>query len=212
MVESFDDAASLRDESHPVEVVSSERAFAGKVWDIRRETFRYGDGEVVREFVDHTGAVAVLALDADERVLLIQQYRHPIGERDWELPAGLLDITGEDPAVAAGRELEEEADLVAGSLQLLTEFYTTPGGSNESIRIYLARDLTATAEAFARAEEEADILVEWVPLDDAVAAVLDGRLHNSILMLGVLTAAAARDRGWSTLRDSGDSTIGPGGA
>lgn len=212
MVESFGDAASLRDESHPVEVVSSERAFAGKVWDIRRETFRYGDGEVVREFVDHTGAVAVLALDADERVLLIQQYRHPIGERDWELPAGLLDIAGEDPAVAAGRELEEEADLVAGSLQLLTEFYTTPGGSNESIRIYLARNLTATAEAFARAEEEADILVEWVPLDDAVAAVLDGRLHNSILMLGVLTAAAARDRGWSTLRDSGDSTIGPGGA
>ncbi|OAN32904.1 ADP-ribose pyrophosphatase [Plantibacter sp. H53] len=212
MVESFGDAASLRDEAHPVEVVSSERAFAGKVWDIRRETFRYGDGEVVREFVDHTGAVAVLALDADERVLLIQQYRHPIGERDWELPAGLLDIAGEDPAVAAGRELEEEADLVAGSLQLLTEFYTTPGGSNESIRIYLARDLTATAEAFARAEEEADILVEWVPLDDAVAAVLDGRLHNSILMLGVLTAAAARDRGWSTLRDSGDSTIGPGGA
>ena len=212
MVESIGDAASLRDESHPVEVVSSERAFAGKVWDIRRETFRYGDGEVVREFVDHTGAVAVLALDADERVLLIQQYRHPIGERDWELPAGLLDIAGEDPAVAAGRELEEEADLVAGSLQLLTEFYTTPGGSNETIRIYLARDLTATAEAFARAEEEADILVEWVPLDDAVAAVLDGRLHNSILMLGVLTAAAARDRGWSTLRDSGDSTIGPGGA
>ncbi|SMQ75571.1 ADP-ribose pyrophosphatase [Plantibacter sp. VKM Ac-1784] len=212
MVESIGDAASLRDESHPVEVVSSERAFAGKVWDIRRESFRYGDGEVVREFVDHTGAVAVLALDADERVLLIQQYRHPIGERDWELPAGLLDIAGEDPAVAAGRELEEEADLVAGSLQLLTEFYTTPGGSNESIRIYLARDLTATAEAFARAEEEADILVEWVPLDDAVAAVLDGRLHNSILMLGVLTAAAARDRGWSTLRDSGDSTIGPGGA
>ncbi|WP_138944568.1 NUDIX hydrolase [Plantibacter sp. M259] len=212
MVESIGDAASLRDESHPVEVVSSERPFAGKVWDIRRETFRYGDGEVVREFVDHTGAVAVLALDADERVLLIQQYRHPIGERDWELPAGLLDIAGEDPAVAAGRELEEEADLVAGSLQLLTEFYTTPGGSNESIRIYLARDLTATAEAFARAEEEADILVEWVPLDDAVAAVLDGRLHNSILMLGVLTAAAARDRGWSTLRDSGDSTIGPGGA
>lgn len=212
MVESNDSVGALRDEAHPVDVVSSERAFEGKVWDIRRETFRYGDGEVVREFVDHTGAVAVLALDAEDRVLLIQQYRHPIGERDWELPAGLLDIAGEDPAVAAGRELEEEADLVAGSLQLLTEFYTTPGGSNESIRIYLARDLTATAEAFARAEEEADILVEWVPLDDAVAAVLDGRLHNSILMLGVLTAAAARDRGWSTLRDSGDSTIGPGGA
>ncbi|MBF4569515.1 NUDIX hydrolase [Plantibacter sp. VKM Ac-2880] len=212
MVESNDTVGALRDEAYPVDVVSSERAFEGKVWDIRRETFRYGDGEVVREFVDHTGAVAVLALDAEDRVLLIQQYRHPIGERDWELPAGLLDIAGEDPAVAAGRELEEEADLVAGSLQLLTEFYSTPGGSNESIRIYLARDLTATTEAFDRAEEEADIRIEWVPLDDAVAAVLDGRLHNSILMIGVLTAAAARDRGWSTLRDSGDATIGPGGA
>lgn len=203
---------SLRDEGLQVEVLLSERAFEGKVWDIRRETFAYGDGEVVREFVDHTGAVAVLALDAEERVLLIQQYRHPIRERDWELPAGLLDIAGEDPAVAAGRELEEEADLVAGSLQLLTEFYTTPGGSNESIRIYLARDLTATTEAFARTEEEADIRVEWVPLDDAVSAVLGGRLHNSILMLGVLAAAAARDRDWSTLRESGDSTIGHGGA
>lgn len=201
----------LQDEGLQVEVLSSERAFEGKVWDIRREAFAYGDGEVVREFVDHTGAVAVLALDAEERVLLIQQYRHPIRERDWELPAGLLDIAGEDPAVAAGRELEEEADLVAGSLQLLTEFYTTPGGSNESIRIYLARDLTATTQAFDRTEEEADIRVEWVPLDDAVAAVLDGRLHNSILMLGVLAAAAARDRGWTTLRASGDSTIGPGG-
>lgn len=202
----------LQDEGLTVEVLSSERAFEGKVWDIRRETFAYGDGEVVREFVDHTGAVAVLALDAEERVLLIQQYRHPIRERDWELPAGLLDIAGEDPAVAAGRELEEEADLAAGSLQLLTEFYTTPGGSNESIRIYLARDLTATTQAFDRTEEEADIRVEWVALDDAVAAVLDGRLHNSILMLGVLAAAAARDRGWTTLRESGDSTIGPGGA
>ncbi|MGK9146748.1 NUDIX hydrolase [Plantibacter flavus] len=205
-------AEPLHDETHAVEVVSSERVFEGKVWDIRREAFTYGDGEVVREFVDHTGAVAVLALDAEERVLLIQQYRHPIRERDWELPAGLLDIAGEDPAVAAGRELEEEADLVAGSLQLLTEFYTTPGGSNESIRIYLARDLTATAQAFDRTEEEADIKVAWVSLDDAVAAVLDGRLHNSILMLGVLVAAAARDRGWSTLRDSGASTIGRAGA
>jgi len=204
-------AEPLHDDAYAVEVRSSERVFEGKVWDIRREAFGYGDGEVVREFVDHTGAVAVLALDADERVLLIQQYRHPIRERDWELPAGLLDIEGEDPAVAAGRELEEEADLVAGSLQLLTEFYTTPGGSNESIRIYLARDLAPTTQAFDRTEEEADIRVEWVPLDEAVSAVLSGRVHNSILMLGVLAAAAARDHDWSTLRDSGDSTIGHGG-
>ncbi|MGG7462796.1 NUDIX domain-containing protein [Plantibacter sp. YIM 135347] len=193
-------ADQLRDEPLAVDVTSSEVAFDGAVWDIRRESFRYGDADVVREFVDHTGAVAVLALDDEDRVLLIQQYRHPIGERDWELPAGLLDIAGEDPAVAARRELAEEADLEASELHLLTEFFTTPGGSNESITIYLARGLQATPDAFARSEEEADIRIEWVPLADAVDAVLDGRFHNSILMLGVLAASSAKARDWSTLR------------
>ncbi|MFZ4895071.1 NUDIX domain-containing protein [Plantibacter sp. Mn2098] len=193
-------ADQLHDEPFAVEVTSSEVAFDGAVWDIRRESFRYGDADVVREFVDHTGAVAVLALDDEDRVLLIQQYRHPIRERDWELPAGLLDIAGEDPAIAARRELAEEADLEAAELHLLTDFYTTPGGSNESIRIYLARGLRPTADAFARSEEEADIRIEWIPLEDAVAGVLGGRFHNSILMLGVLSASAAKASGWSTLR------------
>lgn len=86
----------LRDEPFEPEVLSSDLVYKGWVWDVRSDRVAYGDGEIIREYVDHTGAVAVLALDDDGRVLLIQQYRHPIRHRDWELPAGLLDIEGED--------------------------------------------------------------------------------------------------------------------
>lgn len=135
-------AGGLHDDAVAYEVTSSERVFQGKIWDIRRETFAYGDGEITREFVDHTGAVAVLAIDDEDRVLLIKQYRHPVRMREWEIPAGLLDITGEPPLTAVQRELAEEADLVAAEWSVLAEYYTTPGGSDEAIRVYLARGLT----------------------------------------------------------------------
>ncbi len=180
----------LADEaSHPT-IASSERVFEGRVWDIRRETFDYNSAEVTREFVDHTGAVAILAVNDANEVLLIQQYRHPIRMRDWEIPAGLLDIAGEEPLAAAKRELEEEADLIASDWTELGLFYTSPGGSNETIRIFQATGLRHTEKAFDRTEEEADIVTRWVPLHDAVAAIVDGRLRNSILSLAVLTAHA----------------------
>lgn len=181
-------ASEIRDEPFEPEVVSSDVVYKGWVWDVRSDRVAYGEGEIVREYVDHTGAVAVLALDDDGRVLLIQQYRHPIRHRDWELPAGLLDIEGEDPMVAAQRELAEEADLVARDWQLLVSTWTTPGGNSELIRIYLATGIEAAPAAYAREDEEADIKVEWVPLSDAVDAVLEGRLRNGILSLGVLAA------------------------
>jgi 8-oxo-dGDP phosphatase len=190
--------APFGDELHPVAVGHSDVVFAGKVWDIRRDEFVYGPDLIVREYVDHTGAVAVLAMDDQDRVLLIQQYRHPIGVRDWEIPAGLLDIEGEDPLVGAQRELAEEADLEAADWSLLSEIFTTPGGSNEAIRVYLARGLTALP-AFARSEEEADIVTRWVDLDEAVDGVLAHRLRNSILGHAVLSAFAARTKGWESL-------------
>ncbi|MFC4224868.1 NUDIX domain-containing protein [Lysinibacter cavernae] len=177
---------------------SSERAFAGAVWDIRRDSFEYGGETLVRDYMDHTGAVAVLALDESDRVLLIQQYRHPIAVRDWEIPAGLMDVVGESPLLGAKRELAEEADLAATDWSLLTEFYTSPGGSSESIRVYLARGLSAT-ETFARTGEEADIERAWVPLDDVVTAVLERRVQNSVMCIAVLAAHASRERNWSTL-------------
>ncbi|MCZ4302817.1 MULTISPECIES: NUDIX domain-containing protein [Microbacterium] len=189
-------AEYLRDEPFEPEVLQSDRVYKGWVWDVRSDRVRYGDGEIVREYVAHTGAVAILALDDEDRVLLIQQYRHPIRHRDWELPAGLLDVDGEAPLDAARRELAEEADLVAAHWEPLVSSWTTPGGNNEMIHIFLATGVAAASSAHDREDEEADIRVEWVPLADAVDAVLGGRMHNGILSIGVLAAAQRlRDRG-----------------
>lgn len=192
----------LQDEAVTPEIIESDVVFGGRVWDIRRDRFVLEGAEITREYMDHTGAVAVLALDERERVLLIQQYRHPIRMRDWELPAGLLDIRGESPLVAAQRELAEEVDLVAETWDLLTEFMTSPGGSNEMLRVYLARGVSPAPTVFARTEEEAGIEQRWVPLDEVVDSVLSRDLQNSILAIAALSAAAARDRGWSTLGDA----------
>lgn len=191
--------SELRDEPVSARVVRTETPFVGRVWNIRRDEVDYNGETIVREYMDHTGAVAVLALDADDRMLLIQQYRHPVRARDWEIPAGLLDIDGESPLRSAQRELAEEADLVAAQWHVLAEFHTTPGGSDEAIRIYLARDLSASAETFAREAEEADIEVRWVPLDEVMDAVLARRVQNPSLVVGTMAAFASRARGWTTL-------------
>ncbi|GAA3944022.1 NUDIX hydrolase [Microbacterium soli] len=184
----------LRDEPFEPEVLESSIGFEGAVWNVLDERVAYGDGRIRRQYVAHTGAVAVVALDEDGRVLLIQQYRHPIRHRDWELPAGLLDIPGEDPLTAAQRELAEETDTAAAHWEHLVSSWTTPGGNDEMIHIYLATGITTTA-AHARADEEADIRVAWVPLAEAADAVLAGRLHNGILSIGVLAAERRlRDR------------------
>ncbi len=182
----------LRDEPFSPEIVASDLAFEGAVWDIRSDRFRYGDGEIVRQYVDHTGAVAIVAIDDEERVLLIQQYRHPIRHRDWELPAGLLDVEGEDPLDAARRELAEEADLAASEWEPLLSTFATPGGSNEIVHFLLATGLSGVPDAHPREDEEADIRIEWVPLGDAVDAVLTGRMRNALLAIGVLAAERRR--------------------
>jgi len=179
----------LADEEAPHSVVSSDVVFNGRVWDVRRDEFEYNGHTIARDYIDHPGAVAILAMDDQKRVMLIQQYRHPIRQREWELPAGLLDIENEDPLVAAQRELAEEVDLQAGTWSELITFHTSPGGSNEVLQVFLATDLSATP-TFEREEEEADIVQRWVPLADVVAAVLSGDLKNSILIVAVLAAHA----------------------
>ncbi|WP_029151135.1 NUDIX domain-containing protein [Microbacterium indicum] len=185
----------LHDEPFEVEVMQSDLVFDGHVWDVREDRFRYGDAELVRHYVDHPGAVAIAAVDDERRILLIQQYRHPIRTRDWEVPAGLLDVAGEDPRDAAARELAEEADLDAAEWERIGAFAPSPGGSSEVIPLFLATGLTRRAEAFERHAEEADIRPEWVPLDEAVAAVLDGRISNAMATIAILVAAERlRDR------------------
>ena len=198
---------ALSDEPSPVVVLASDVIFHGHIWDIRSDRFEYGGAEtapatITREYTDHPGAVAILAIDDDDRVLLIRQYRHPIRSRDWEIPAGLLDISGESPVVGAKRELAEEVDLVARDWHLLSDFYTSPGGSNEAIRIYLARGLSDAGTVFDRTDEEVHIEKRWIALDDAVAAAVNRTVANSILIIALLTAQASRAGGWASLGDA----------
>ena len=198
--------ADLADRLERRPVLDTEVVFKGMVWDVRRDTVDLGEaGEVRREYVDHPGAVSVVALreiDGRDQVLLIQQYRHPVGAFEWELPAGLLDVAGEQPWVGAARELHEEADLVAGRWHVLIDYYGSPGGLSEALRIFLARDLVDVHrdERFTREGEEHGMPVAWVDLDEAHDAVLAGRLHNPSAVIGILTAHAARARDWATLR------------
>lgn len=181
--------SELRDQDVELEVLSSELAYEGAVWNVRSDTVRYGDGEMTRQYVDHPGAAAVVAIDDERRVVLIQQYRHPITQRDWEIPAGLLDVAGEPPLETAKRELSEEVDLAAEHWQHLVSMRTTPGGSNEVVHIFLARGLSAVENDFEREHEESDMLVERIELSEVVDAVLDGRVRNGILAVGALAAA-----------------------
>jgi ADP-ribose pyrophosphatase len=193
----------IADEQAELTVRSSETVHHGLVWDVRRDVVELGDGQTVtREVVSHTGAVGVIALDDQDRVLLLRQYRHPVRSYLWEAPAGLLDVADEDPLVAVRRELAEEADLTADEWHVLVDFYNSPGGSTEAFRCYLARGLheVPEGERHDREHEERGMVPHWVDLTEARDLVLAGRLHNPTTVSGVLAAAAARDAGWSTLR------------
>lgn len=201
-----DHLADVKDEGR--EVVGRTRLHEGKVFDLVADEVRLdpdGGDPVVREYLDHPGAVAIVALRGEpgaEEVLLIQQYRHPVRALLWEIPAGLLDVDGEDYVVAAARELHEEADLRAERWDVLVDYFTSPGGSDESLRVYLARDLTEVHEddRHAREDEERDMPTRWVSLHDAVAAVHSGRVHNPSAVVGILATASARAQGWAALR------------
>ncbi|MFJ5711159.1 NUDIX domain-containing protein [Streptomyces sp. NPDC093105] len=175
-------------------VVASTTPFKGNKTSVRTDDVVMPDGSVVRrDYQVHPGSVAVLAVDDQDRVLVLRQYRHPVRQKLWEIPAGLLDVPGENPLHAAQRELYEEAHAKAGEWRVLTDVYTTPGGCDEAVRIFLARDLAeAEGERYAVSEEEADMEVARVPLDELVRGVLAGELHNNCLVVGVLSLVAAR--------------------
>ena len=195
----------IADQPSPHEVTASEVVWSGRIVDMIKDHVIVVEGQepVVREYTRHPGAVAVVVLRGEsggEEILLERQYRHPVKAELWEIPAGLLDIPGEDPRIAAERELAEEADLVADRWDVLVDYFTSPGGSTEPLRIFLARDLRAADEVFDREDEEATMEYAWVRLDDALTMVLDGRLHNPSAVIGVLATHAARARGWAGLR------------
>jgi 8-oxo-dGDP phosphatase len=184
-------------------VSSSELSLhTGRVIDVRRDVVANGGG-FTRDVVVHPGAVGVIALDDAERVLLVRQYRHPVGHRLLEPPAGLLDVEGEDYLVGAQRELYEEGHVRASDWRVLVDAFTSPGMTTESLRIYLARDLSEVPESERHdgVHEEADMPVTWAPLTELVEGVLAGDLHNPTMVMGVLAAWAARNgKGYDALR------------
>ena len=180
---------------HEFRVLDSETLYDGRVISLRRDTVAMpGGGDSVREVVVHPGAVAVVALDEQDRVVLLRQYRHPVRRHLWELPAGLRDEDGEPPLRTAQRELAEEVQLAAARWSLLVSVYNSPGFTDELVQVYLAEDLSDVArpDGFVVEHEEADMTVERVPLADAVQRVLDGDIRNSSAVAGVLAAAQVR--------------------
>jgi len=211
MTERSDEGTAERDEEWqgPVAdepwqrgVLGSEHRFSGRVWSVRTDRVDF-DGHVAhRDVLLHLGAVAVIALDEHDRVLLIRQYRHPVGMYLFEPPAGLLDVPGEDPQVTAQRELAEEAGYRARRWDVLVDLLNSPGGSSEAIRVYLARDLEPLPNGRPRTSEaeEAHLPRAWVPLDEARDLVLAGRVGSVSAVCGILAAWSERQRGWSGLR------------
>ena len=189
-------AADLHDVEGRRPVVASEVSFSGRVWDVVSDHVDLGDaGVAVRDYVEHTGAVAVLAVREDRgepEVLVIRQYRHAVGAEDWELPAGLLDVDGEPALEAARRELAEEADLHAMHWEELLAFTPSPGSLGERITVFVATGLSDVPEddRHERQHEEAGMPVGWVSLSDAVSAILAGQVHNGPLMVALLAYAA----------------------
>ncbi|MDO5719951.1 MAG: NUDIX hydrolase [Actinomycetaceae bacterium] len=198
----------IQDQRSQYPVTSHKRLWTGPVFDLDEDYVVVVEGEpaVARQFLAHTGAVAVVAYREREgvpEVAFVDQYRHPVQATLWEVPAGLLDVEGEDPLEAAKRELWEEADLRADTWHTLVDYFTTPGASTEGLRIFLARDVhdVPENERFKRSDEERAMQRVWVPLEEAVAAVHAGRLHNPSAVVGVLATASARANGWRSLRD-----------
>jgi 8-oxo-dGDP phosphatase len=196
----------LADEPAHWPVTASAERYRGKIINVRSDTVQVPEGTTTeREVVEHPGAVGVVALDEAGRVLMIRQYRHAVGRLLWELPAGLRDVAGEPTAQTARRELLEETGYRARDWHVLADYFSSPGISTERLRIFLARGLEEVPSAdrdFVPENEEAHLLLDWVPLDDAVALVLAGEVHNGVAAVGLLAADYARHHDFGGLRDA----------
>ncbi len=185
-------------------VLASDTLARGRLVTVRTDKVRMPDNhQAEREVVLHPGAVAVLALDDADQVLMIRQYRHPVGRLLWEIPAGLRDVAGEPRRVTAQRALLAEAGYRARDWRVLADYYSSPGFTTERLRIFLARDLELVPPAerdFVPEDEETQLVPAWLPLGEAVRKVLAGDLHNGAAAVGILAGYAARSQGYDRLR------------
>lgn len=173
-------------------VKNTQIAFQGRIWNVVAKTFDFQGEELTREYIQHPGAVAVLAINKKNEVLLIKQYRAPVNQYLYEMPAGLRDAEDESDLESAKRELSEEADYQAKTWTHLHSFYTTPGSSTEVIEIFLAQDLSPTGESFDRTSEEKGMVPIWVPFQEVLASVTQSKTKSPTLVVAVLALAARR--------------------
>lgn len=178
-----------KDQPAKLDITNRELVFSGRIWDVVREEFDYHGETLTREFVAHPGAVAVVAINEDREILLINQYRHPVRSYLWEIPAGLLDQPGESRLEAAKRELLEETGFVAEKWQELITFHTTPGGNDETITVFLASQVRHQGHDFELEGEETDMEVRWVRLDDALTSVLNSEMKSPTAVAGIMALA-----------------------
>ncbi|MGV0838188.1 NUDIX domain-containing protein [Mycolicibacterium thermoresistibile] len=184
---------------HVFETLDSETVYVGNIFALRVDEVRMpGGGTARRDVIEHHGAVAIVAMDDDGNIALVYQYRHAVGRRLWELPAGLLDGdgadegTGEPPHRTAARELEEEAGLIARDWRVLVDMVSNPGFCDESVRVYLATGLSEVDRPEAH-DEEADLELRWFPMAEAVRMVVGGEITNSLAVGGILAAHTVSD-------------------
>ena len=178
-------------------VASTTRRYESSFLSVRTDVIVDPTGEQhERVVVQPRGAVAVLALDEDSRVLLVEQYRHPVGARLLELPAGTLDVEGESALAAAERELIEEGDVAAATWEEILGLTATPGYSTERWQLYRATDLSPVPhhERAERHAEEAGLEQWWMPLDEAVQAIFDGRISNALAIAAIMSEVVRRSR------------------
>jgi 8-oxo-dGDP phosphatase len=200
--------ADIRDDEGSWPVIRSWVLARGGIVTLRSDLVELPDGDLMtREVVEHPGAVAILALDDEDRVLMIRQYRHPAGGTLWEIPAGLRDVAGEPLLETARRELLEEAGYQAATWHVLADFLSSPGITTERLRVFLARDLTVVPpeeREYVPEHEEAYLTTAWVPLAEALRGILAGDLHNGVAMVGILSAYAAQSEGFTALRQASE--------
>ncbi|MCW5873169.1 MAG: NUDIX hydrolase [Anaerolineales bacterium] len=168
--------------------ISSELAYRGQKFAVRRDILETSDGrEAIYDTVVHIGAVSLVPIDADGKILLVRQYRHSTGKQLLELPAGTLE-PGEAVELTAQRELREEVGMAAGTLTLLAEFYLAPGYSTERMWIYLAQDLRPDALP---PDQDEDLELVRMSLDECLAAIGSGEIEDAKTMLGLFMARQA---------------------
>jgi ADP-ribose pyrophosphatase len=179
-----------KDQAVDLKVSNREVAFEGRIWNVVRETFDYGEQPLVRDFIEHPGAVAVLAVNESNEILMIRQYRHPVKKYLWEIPAGLLDVAGESHLQAAKREFLEETFHEADHWELLQVFHASPGGNSEQIDIFLATDVRPVDSDYQREGEEIDMEVRWVPFQEALESVNASEIQSPTAVIAILGYAS----------------------